>query len=376
MVKRIAFDARYVNDRYHGIGRYAFRLIEALAQTAPQYTFVVLRGAAPDSRFNWDALGALPNVVLQQGPASLYWPHEQLIWPFVLRRLGVDLFHSPYFVAPLLSSVPAIVTVHDLIFERYPEYMPQSYTRPYYRLLMALSTRRAKRVVAVSQATARDLQHFYRISRDKIAVCGEAADPALAPLCDKAERRRLRCHYNLARPFVLAVGARRPHKNFQRLVEAFALIEPHFEHDLVFVGPADERFPDEARRTAQNLQLQERVRFLGWAPEADLPGLYSLAQAVAAPSLIEGFGLPVLEAMACGAPVLANDAAALPEVAGEAALLVDATDSLALALALRHLLSDASLRQWLSEAGLRRAASFTWPGVAEKILQVYEEILT
>ena len=375
MAKRIAFDARYVNDRYHGIGRYAFRLLEALAQAAPHFTFVALRSSGPDSRFDWNVLEALPNVTLAKGPGPLYWPHEQLIWPLILRRLNVDLFHSPYFVAPLLSPAPAVVTVHDMIFERYPAYMPQSYARPYYRLLMAMSIRCAKRVIAVSQATARDLQQFYGVSRDKIAVCGEAADPALHPVCDEEEKQRLRHHYNLERPFVLAVGARRPHKNFQRLVEAFALIESHCDHDLVFVGPPDERFPDEARQAAQNLQLQERVHFLGWTPEADLPGLYSMAKAVAAPSLIEGFGLPGLEAMACGAPVLANDATSLPEVAGDAALMVDATSSTALALSLRHLLTDASLRHWLSEAGLRRSAQFTWSGVAREILENYREVL-
>ena len=375
MAKRIAFDARYINDRYHGIGRYAFRLIEALAQAAPQTTFFVLRGTARDTRFDWATLEALPNIHLKKGPSPLFWPQEQLIWPFILRRLGVDLFHSPYFVAPLLSNVPAIITIHDLIFERFPQYMPWAHTRPYYRLLMALSTRRARRIVSVSQATAADLQQFYKIPREKIAVCGEAVDPSLAPICDDEEHRRLRKQYGLERPFVLAVGARRPHKNFQRLVEAFALIEPYCDHDLVFVGPADERFPDEARQTAQNLQLDNRVHFLGWAPEADLPGLYSLAQAVAAPSLIEGFGLPVLEAMACGAPVLANDAASLPEVAGNAAMLVDATNSMALAMALRHLLSNPSLRRWLAEAGLQRAAVFTWSGVAEEIVQIYEDLL-
>lgn len=374
MPDRVGFDARYVSDRYHGIGRYAFRLLEALAEAAPQRTFVVFRGRAPETRFDWDRLGARHNVIMTAGPWPLYWPHEQLQWPWLLRRLRVNCFHSPYAVAPLLTGAPVIITVHDLIFDRYPAYMPQAYARPYYRLLMTLSTRKAARVVAVSEATAADLHRFYNVASAKVTVAGEAADPALRRLDDQDALRRLRRAYDLQRPFVLVVGARRPHKNLAQLVKAFARVTPDLPHELVFVGNADERFSDDARETTRQLGLNGRVRFVGWVPEADLSGLYTLADAVAVPSLIEGFGLPALEAMACGAPLLAHNDSSLPEVVGQAGLLVDATDTEELAAGLRRLLQDDSLRRRLAMAGRERAESFSWTAVARKFVSIYDAL--
>jgi glycosyltransferase involved in cell wall biosynthesis len=367
-LRRVAVDARYLNDRYHGIGRFGFRLLEALVETAPQVTFVLFRGRAADGRFDWAALASRPNVETRPGPWPLYWPHEQLLWPGLLRRARADLFYSPYFVAPLLAAVPATITIHDLIFERYPEYMPQAWARPYYRQLMGRSLARASRVIVPSQATAADLRQIYRVPPAKIAVIPEAAEPAFRPLLDPEPLADLRRRYDLGRPFILAVGARRPHKNFGRLVTAFARIAGQVEHDLVLVGPADDRFPDEARLAAEAGGVRERVRFLGWVPEADLPGLYSLAEVAAVPSLIEGFGLPALEAMACGTPVLAGRASSLPEVVGQAGLLVDPTSVDELSQGLWRLLSQPELRQELGQAGLRQAGQFSWARAARQAL--------
>jgi glycosyltransferase involved in cell wall biosynthesis len=371
--ERIAFDARYVNDRYHGIGRYAFRLLEALVAAAPARTFIVFRGREEDSRFDWGALSARPNVELWDGPWPLYWPQEQLQWPALLRRSRADLFYSPYFVAPLLvtDACPAIVTVHDLIFDRYPAYMPRRWARPYYRLLMALSVRRARRVVAVSRATAADLTHYYRTPPDKVAVVLEGVDPSFAT-AGEDQLAAIRQRYDLKRSFVLTVGARRPHKNQARLVRAFARI-PNGGCDLVFAGPADDRFPDEARRAVEDTGLNGKVRFLDWVPESDLPGLYALADLVALPSLVEGFGLPALEAMACGTPVLAANASSLPEVVGGAGVLVDPYDEEAMAAALGELLADRALRHRLARAGLARAATFTWQQAARRTLEIFED---
>ncbi len=372
---RIAFDARYINDRYHGIGRYAFRLLEAMVAVAPTRTFLVFRGRGRDSRFDWKTLVARPNVELWEGPWPLYWPHEQLMWPRILRRSRAELFHSPYFVAPLLAPCPVVITVHDLIFDRYPIYMPWAWARPYYRLLMAWGTRRARRIIAVSKATAADLTHFYRTPPEKIAVIPEGVDPGFGRLMDAQGLWSLCRRYDLSRPFILTVGARRPHKNLARLVEAFAHLVAETTHDLVFVGPADPRFPDEARQTVAQHGLNSRVRFLGWVPEADLPGLYTLATLVVLPSLVEGFGLPALEAMACGTPVLAADASSLPEVVDGAGVLVDPYDVRALADAMRKLLRDSALRRRLGQAGRRRAATFTWQEAARQTLRVYDTLL-
>jgi glycosyltransferase involved in cell wall biosynthesis len=380
--ERIAFDARYVNDRYHGIGRYAFRLLEALvletreqaARGGPQRTFVVFRGPGDNSRFDWLTLAGQSNVEFRRGPWPLYWPQEQLLWPWRLRRDKIDLFHTPYFAAPLLASCPVIVTVHDLIFDRYPEYMPSAWSRPYYRLLMAASIRRARKVIAVSQATAADLTRYYGAPAHKIAVILEGAEPGLGAPVDAERREAVRQRYDLARPFLLSVGVRRPHKNLDRLVRAYARLAPAIEHDLLFVGPADERFPDVARRTVLDAGLDGRVRFLGWVSEEDLAVLYTLADLVVVPSLVEGFGLPALEAMASGTPVVAASVSSLPEVVGQSGVLVDPYDEAAMALALQTLLEDRERRRCLAEAGRSQAATFTWQKAARQVLRIYEDL--
>lgn len=370
--ERIAFDARYVNDQYHGIGRYAFRLLEAMVAAAPDLTFIVYRGRGRDTRFKLDALSAQPNVEFRAAPWPLYWPHEQVIWPRLLRESRADVFHSPYFVAPLFATCPVIITVHDLIFDRYPEYMPWGWSRPYYAYygwLMRQGTRRAHRILAVSRATSSDLTRYYGVPPDKVMVIPAGADPSLSRVMDADRLREIRRRYALERPFVLAVGTRRPHKNLARLVRAFVYAKAHATHQLVFAGPGDPRFPDKARQTARELGMNEHVRFLEWVPEADLPALYTLADLVVVPSLVEGFGLPALEAMACGTPVAAANNTSLPEIVGEAGALFDPLDVKALADVLRELLHDPARRQRQAEAGQRRAAMFNWTNVAAQALR-------
>ena len=372
---RIGFDARYISDRYHGIGRYAFRLLESLIAASPEFTFVIFRGNEPDSRFDWNPLAAWSNVEFQSGPGSLYWPHEQLIWLWLLHKNQIDLFHSPYFVAPLFATQPSIITVHDLIFDRYPNYMPMSWSRPYYRLLMKFSTRQAVRIVAVSRATAHDLQDFYPDLEHKIEIIPEGVETAFRPLDALKQSNKLRDRYDLKDPYILTVGARRPHKNSVNLIKAFAGLYTDYDHDLVFAGPSDHRFPDDSRDVVARLGVQARVHFLDWVPEEDLPALYNQADLVVLPSLIEGFGLPALEAMSCGTPVLAADNSSFPEVIGSAGLLVDPYNIDMLRSSMARILADPSLRQSMSMAGIRRAAHFSWDTAALRISQLYRSVL-
>ncbi|MFQ5578137.1 MAG: glycosyltransferase family 4 protein, partial [Anaerolineae bacterium] len=315
-----------------------------------------------------------PNVSLQRGPWPLYWPHEQLAWPGLLRRHRIQLFHAPYFSAPLLAPCPMVVTVHDLIFDRFPDYMPWAWARPYYRLLMAAGTRRAHKIIAVSQATAADLTHYYHVPPSKIAAIPEGVDRSFGPLPGAAGVQAVKTRFGLARPVILAVGARRPHKNLARLVNAFARLAPCLPHELVLVGRADPRLPDEARQVAEQLPpaVRERIRFLEWVTEAELRGLYTLADVAVVPSLVEGFGLPALEAMACGTPVLAAGTSSLPEVVGRAGLLVSPYDVAAMAGSLRELIENEPLRQHLARAGRKRVATFSWVAAARRTLAVYD----
>lgn len=372
---KVAFDGRFINDRYHGVGRYAFNLLEAMSRLAQDLHFVVFRGVQPDSRFDWERFEGRPNVTLRASPRPLYWPHEQLLWPLHLRGEAFDLFHSPFFTAPLLATVSTITTVHDLIFDRYPAYMPWAWARPYYRLLMSASLRKAERVVSVSQATARDLQTFYNTPPEKIVIVPEGVDGHFQPVDDPHRLQTFQATYDLQHPFILTVGARRPHKNHLMLVEAFAQLASRLPHHLVIAGPPDPRFPDEAVSTARALGLNGRIRFLDWIPEADLPCLYTLAEVVVLPSQMEGFGLPAAEAMACGTPVVATRASAFPEVVGQAGVLVEVNDVQALAEAIYRLLTDEGLRRHLRAAGLARAGELTWEQAARGVLEVYDRIV-
>jgi glycosyltransferase involved in cell wall biosynthesis len=371
---RIAFDARYINSRYHGIGRYGFRLLEALA-AGSQHTFVVFLGSQPDDRFDWQELLSRPNVEVMNGPRPLYWPHEQLWWPMILSRSMIDLFHSPYFVAPLFTSIPVIITVHDCIFERYPEYMPDTWTRPYYRLLMNRATRSAKKIVTPSRATADDVEIYYSSTTDKIRVVSPGIDPGFSRVTDKDNLARIRSKYGLERPIILSVGARRPHKNLTRLIEAFNLIAPEVPHNLVLAGPADARFPDEAQKVVAEKHLNGRVQEIGWVDEADLAGLYSLADLYALPSIVEGFGLTALESMACGTPVLAGNSSATPEVVGDGGLLVDIKDVTVVAQAMAKILKDEECRKQLSQSAFKQAGGFGWLRSAGEMMQLYQEVV-
>lgn len=369
----IIFDGRYIQDRYHGIGRYAFHLVQELAKLLPAKPLVIIRDPRlPESRFDWSTFSALPNVTVHQLTAPPFSAREQRVLPLFLRQFsqaGTTLYHTPYFALPWLSRTPAVVTVHDCIFEHNRRYMPQAWARGYYRLLMRRSLARARAVLVPSAATAADVSRFYHVPAQKLVITPEAADRTFQPVADTTLLDRVRQQYSLPATFVLAVGARRPHKNFARLVEAIAPLDGAA---LVFVSEADERFPDEAAQAARG--LGDKVRFVGKVPEADLPAFYTLATVFACPSQIEGFGLPVLEALACGAPVICSDIPSLREVGGEAVQLVPPDDTAAWSAALSRVISEPSLRTRLRAAGLARAQTFTWQRTAQAVLPLYQQL--
>jgi glycosyltransferase involved in cell wall biosynthesis len=369
----VIFDGRYIQDRYHGIGRYAFHLLSEAAACAPGLRFGVLRDPSlPDTRFDWAELLALPNISVEEVRAPLFGAREQLALTRTLVSNRAALYHTPYFALPWILPSRGLATVHDCIFEHDPRYMPRRWARAYYRLLMSASLARARAVFVPSKATAADVRRFYKIRPGKMVVTPEAADETFHRVEDDETLQKVREKYGLPHEFVLAVGARRPHKNFGRLVEAVGQLGDVEGATLVFVGEADERFPDEAAQAARG--MGERVRFIGKVPEADLPVLYSLATVFACPSLIEGFGLPVLEAMASGTPVVCSDIPVFREVAGTAAVMAPPGDTEAWASALRRMLSDPDLRERLSSAGLRRAGVFRWQRAADAALRVYRRL--
>src|SRR5947209_6181092 len=271
-IRTVAYDARYVNDQFHGIGRHAYTLLNASTRLDPDPRYLAYyHPGYRNTRFNMEALEERSNVELRPIQLPLYLPGEQLVWPFLLARARADLFHSPYVVLPLLAQIRSVMTVHDLIFERHPEYRPRSYLQRFYRPITQLGTKRADLVLTVSESTGRDVQAYYRVNRASIHVIGNAVDLIFQRERDPARLAGVRERYGLPERFILTVGAGRPHKNVETLVEAFARLDPALAPALVIGGELDPRFPDSVSARIHAHGIAPRVVRLGRIREADLP---------------------------------------------------------------------------------------------------------
>jgi glycosyltransferase involved in cell wall biosynthesis len=371
---RIGFDARYIQDRYHGIGRYAFELLGACIAQAPDDRFIVFWDPRlANSRFPLAGLLDAPNVIPVAIRLPLFGPLDQLVLPFLARRHRLDLLHVPYIGVPLAVPCPLVLTIYDLIFERYPAYMPQLWARGYYNLLTRGGLLRARGVLVLSAATERDLLEYYPVDPRIVRVTPPGASPAFGPP-STAQIAAARARYGLPERFILVVAARRPHKNVEVVVEALDQLRERLPHALVLVGGHDARFPDPLATSPAAARLAGRIKEIGPVAEEDMPAVYGAAAACVCPSLIEGFGLPVLEALACGVPTASSGRASLAEVAGDAALLFDPTDVRSLADALLRLLGDDALRHTLRERGLARARTFSWSHTATATLGLYRHV--
>ena len=305
------------------------------------------------------------NFGLRALAAPRLWTHARLGPETVLRP--PDLLFVPSHVLPLIGPPRQVVTIHDLGYH----FFPAAHTarrRLELRLTTAWSVRRASRIIAISQATSNALKEYYRADPAKIRVVYHGLNPAFAPASDSAIAA-VRERYNLGQPYILYVGTLQPRKNLVRLIEAFAKADLPRETLLVIAGKRG-WLSQPIEAAAERSGLGERVRLTGYLPDSDLPALLSGALAFAFPSLYEGFGMPVLEAMACGTPVLSSTTSALPEVAGDAALLVEPTDDKALQTALERLTQEPALRASLRERGLKWASEFSWQRCARETLAV------
>ena len=302
------------------------------------------------------------------------WTHVALSWE--MRTAPPDLLFVPSHVLPLVHPRCCVATVHDLGYHYYPE-AHTLFQNAYLRWSTRHNARASTLVLADSRATRQDLVHYYGTSPDKIRVVYPGRDESLAPVSDPALLAAVRARYDLGAPYLLYVGTLHPRKNLVRLVQAYA----HFllqaatgatDTLLVLAGQKGWLY-DEIEAEVRRLGLEGRVRLTGYVPDEDLPTLLSGALAFVFPSLYEGFGLPVLEAMACGTPVVCSQTSSLPEVAGDAALLVDPLDPEALAAALLRAVSDEGLRRELVARGFEQAQRFSWGRCARESLAVLEE---
>ncbi len=358
-----------------GIGRYTREMVRALADLSapPAYRLFVADAGRDFARPVPGPTCAWRTTRLTERWLARLWYRLRLPLPIERWTGPLDLFHAPdFFLPPTRAGTPTLVTVHDLSYVRLPETTMPGMER-HLNTWVPASVERASHVIAVSEATRQDLIELYGTPPQKISVLHHGVTAEFRPIADDACLASVRQKYGLGdEPFILSVGTIQLRKNYRRLVQAFARLDRALH--LVIVGSKG-WYCEEVFEAVSRQQMTGRVHFLGFVEDGDLPLLYNAADLFVYPSLYEGFGLPVLEAMACGTPVVAADASALPEVVGQAGLLVDPYDVEALAGAMAQGWADPALRQQLRQAGLERARLFTWEKMATDLFDLYQTVM-
>jgi glycosyltransferase involved in cell wall biosynthesis len=371
---QVTIDVSPTAQQHAGLGRYAGEIARALAD----HTSLEVRlfyNKQGDARLP-DYLQDLPHRSVNVGNKP--WRMGVLLSNLIRRPMdntfgAVDIFHATNHLLGHFGQARTVFTLHDLIFLHYPEYhLP--YNRWYLTFAMPRFLRAADVIITPSECSRQDAINFYGLSPDKIKVIYEAAAPHFKPADRTETLARVRHQYNLPDQFILHVGTIEPRKNLSRLLEAFQTVGQEFpDLKLVLVGKKGWLY-DEFFQTLNQFGLAERVIFPGFVKEGDLPAFYQLAQVFIYPSLYEGFGLPPLEAMACGAPVICSNSSSLPEVVGNAGLLIAPTNTAEMTQSLRRLLADAELRAGLRARSLARAGQFSWQKAAGQLEAVYRSL--
>ena len=352
-----------------GIQRYSLEVLREMLTRDPAVVGFVASPsvAAENGRVRLVGPQTMTRASFSGNLLRLGW--HQAALPARLRQERAEVFYSTVPDGMLFPSCPQVVTVHDLIPLRFPGSSPR--LQHYFRLVVPRVLRASAAIVAMSDATRRDIENFYGIGGERVHVVHQGYRRDLFRPADGDEVERVRARFGLGR-YLLAVGEGRPYKNIPNLLRAFArLRDPNLE--LVLAGRASAREID-LPGLAVALGVGERVRFLGFVSDDDLAPLYAGAEAFVFPSLFEGFGIPPLEAMACGCPVVCSDRASMPEVCGDAAVYVDPSDVASIAAGVERVLGDASLNERLRRDGPRRAATFSYGSAAERILQLLRTV--
>ncbi len=369
---RIGIDARKLT--HFGIGTYIRNLLEGIARR-PESLAYRFRVYVPGA--DVAALPELPShfeVVPEDSPGYSIAELTRFAWRLMRDRL--DLFHATHYVIPPLARARAIVTIHDIIHVLYPQFLPSKAAQLYARVMIGRALRRADRIITVSYNSKRDLVDYFGIAPARIDVVYNGVAASFNDHVPRAERDRVAAKYGLPRPYLLFLGGEKPHKNVRNVLRGFAEArrERAIPHALVLAGPMPKN-RSRVEALIGGLELESRVIRTGIVPEEDLPGLFAGADAFLYPTLYEGFGLPVVEAMACGVPVLTSSTSALQEIAGGYSYLVDPMDVEAIGRGIADLATDPARRAELVELGKRRAADFSWDRAAQQTLKVYGETL-
>jgi glycosyltransferase involved in cell wall biosynthesis len=363
---KIAFDLRRIGNP--GIGRYMKCLVEAVTAQAPEHEYLLI--LPPDANGTIECPGRRAEKICSS--SRYYSVQEQVELPRLLRRHKADLLHSPHFNIPLARPCPTVVTIHDVIYLACKQDLPSRLGRLYYHAMMAASVRLAKRILTDSEFSRQDIIRYLHADPQKIEVVYPAVHPSFQRVSDPTRLEAVRSRYGLEEDYILYTGIYKPRKNHAGLLRAFReFLKSGEKAKLVIAGPLGEG-EAELRKLGNELGIANTIIFTGYVPDSELPSLYSAARVYACPSLYEGFGFTVLEAMACGTPVVCSAATSLPEIAGDAAIYADARNPEQFAAALQRAFANGDIQRQLIEKGFANHKRFTWERAACRTVRAFE----
>ena len=378
---KILIDAFGIVNETTGVGQYSLQLLSALSEIDTKNEYhICLQKKLNDNHpiFN---LGDKQNIFFIKDDVSAIGPKKQFYYYKLLRRnrFKFDLFHSLNSELPLFSNIKSIVTFHDLKYIKYPYFLNKFSTikSKYLKYTMKKGAEKASKIIAVSQSTKKDIIHLLGIEKDKITVIYEASNLGMySRKNDDISNSDILKKYSIQKPYFLYVGEKRPHKNLEGLIEAFAIFKEKYDgrnSSLVLTGKKYSTY-HEYITMAENLGVKDSLIFTGFIPEKYLKTIYSEAEILLLLSFYEGFGIPILEAMECGIPVITSNISSMPEVAGEAAILVDPNNIPEIVEKMDNIVNSKILRKQLIKSGLKRVKQFSWEMTARQTLKVYNEI--
>lgn len=372
---KIAFDGRTISGNKTGVGVYTDNLLKGLAAIDKGNTYNVFVLDMPSYASPQNFRFIKTNVSHKSHPRGELW--ESVFLPYFFIKEDIDVFHSPTFHLPLFTGrVKKIVTMHDLITLKFPQTYPQSFAS-YARWMMKMAVRVADAIIVPSKSTREDVLKIFSAEESKIYVIPEAVKEGLHPVDDETYLSGIKGRYNLPDDFILFVSTIEPRKNLECLIRAyFEIRKGGIRHKLVICGGKGWlKEYEKIIKIITELCMEEDIFFTGYVPDEDMAGIYSLAALFVYPSFYEGFGLPPLEAMACGCPVIASNASSIPEVVGEAGILIDPSDIQGLSYAICRVLGNEDIKIHMKMAGIERACQFSWTKVAADTLEVYKGVL-
>jgi glycosyltransferase involved in cell wall biosynthesis len=368
---KIGVEARWIMHEKTGFGNYALNLLKELATIDTNNKYLIYLNGEYSNAEIFNQQNFQQKVINR--PPEIY-KHISIPLDIISQKRKFDFFHFLYNAPSLFMPCPFVLTVHDLSFKHVPEMISK---KNFISLnsQMHLTAKKATKIITVSENSKKDIIQFLKIPDKKIEVIYEAADSSFKVINDEDARNKVREKYNLPPQYLLYVGTYLPHKNLETLIRALHKLrqDTKVPYKLVFAGNMGRNF-ETINTLIVQLGLENDIHTIGFVPEQDLPVVYSLSDLFIFPSLYEGFGLPLIEAMACGVPVLSSNSSCLPEIGGESALYFSPKDVEDLADKITHITQNETLRNEMIGKGLKRAKTFNWHTMAEKTLRVYETV--